>query len=187
MKHGSNLLLLSASPTRGRHSGFSNFFVSIISILLRHFNLSHVLSHRIHKPLFRTSPFPLSWQLHPQHPSLNIPIVFPPYMSKPPQSCFSCFLSKPSHLRCSSNLFIPDLVHSCHSKSSNQLIISLQIMMLVWINYLLFYLCIIHVHFIFINVNYMFYISTAIMLFDRWFNIMLTSFLTLYYIDVAML
>ena len=28
--------------------------------------------------LFWPSPFPLSWQVHPQHPSPNIPIIFPP-------------------------------------------------------------------------------------------------------------
>ena len=32
------------------------------------------------------------------HPIGPIPIIFPPYMSIPPQSCLSCFLSKPSHL-----------------------------------------------------------------------------------------
>ena len=66
-----------------------------------------------------TSPniptFPLSWQLHPHHTSPNIPIIFPLYMSIPPQSCLSCFLSKPSHLCCPSDVLIPDLVHSCHS------------------------------------------------------------------------
>ena len=51
--------------------------VSIFCILLRHFNHCLVLSHRIHKPPFIPSPFPLSWQLHPQHPSPNIPIIFP--------------------------------------------------------------------------------------------------------------
>ena len=84
-------------------------------ILLRHFNLSHVLFHHIHKPPFWPSPFPLSWQLHPQHPSPNIPIIFPPKVSIPSQSCLSCFLSKLSHLCCPSDVLIPDLVHSCHS------------------------------------------------------------------------
>ena len=46
----------------------------IFCILLRHFNLSHVLFHHIYKPLLWPSPFPLSWQLHLQHPSPNIPI-----------------------------------------------------------------------------------------------------------------
>ena len=63
---------------------------------LCHFNnYCHVLSHCIHKPPFRHIPFPFSSQLHPQHPSPNMPIIFPPFMS-----CLSCFLSKPSHLRC---------------------------------------------------------------------------------------
>ena len=44
--------------------------------------------------------FPLSWQLNRQHPSPNIPSIFPQYMSKPTQSCLTYFLSKPSHLRC---------------------------------------------------------------------------------------
>ena len=52
-------------------------------ILLRHLNLSNVLFHHIHKPPFWPSPFPLSWQLHPQHPSPNIPIIFPPKVSVP--------------------------------------------------------------------------------------------------------
>ena len=55
---------------------FPSPVVSIFCIC--HFKVSHVLSHRIHKPPFRTFPFPLSWQLHPQHPSPNIPIIFPP-------------------------------------------------------------------------------------------------------------
>ena len=75
---------------------FPSPFIPIFCILLRHFNRCHVLSHRIHKPPFRPSPFPLSWQFHPQHPSPNIPIIFPPYMSIPPQSCLSCVLSKPN-------------------------------------------------------------------------------------------
>ena len=43
----------------------------IFCILLRHFNrfnLSHALFHHVHKPPFWPSSFPLSWQLHPQHP-----------------------------------------------------------------------------------------------------------------------
>ena len=96
-------------------SDFPTPVVPIFGILLRHFNLSHVLFRRILKPPF--GPFPLSWQLHPRHPSHNISIIFPPYMSIPPQSCLSCFLSKPSRLCCPSDvrLLIPDLVHSCHS------------------------------------------------------------------------
>ena len=69
-------------------------FGPMFCILLRHFSHYHVLSHLIHKPPFRPSLFPLSWQLHPQHPSPNIPIIFPLYMYKPPQSCLSCVLSK---------------------------------------------------------------------------------------------
>ena len=57
---------------------FPSPVVPINCIFLRHFNVSHVLFHHIHKPHFWPSPFPLSWQLHPQHPSPNIPIIFPP-------------------------------------------------------------------------------------------------------------
>ena len=124
-------LLSIESPQNCRHSSSSSSFgffpswvatadfpspvVSINCIFLRHFNLSHVLFHHIHKPPFWPSPFPLSWQLHPQHPSPNIPIIFPPYVSIPSQSCLSSFLSKLSHLCCPSDVLIPDLVHSCHS------------------------------------------------------------------------
>ena len=59
---------------------FPSPVVPIFSILFRHFNLSHVLFHHIHKPPFWPSPFPLSWQLHPQHPSHNMPIIFPKYI-----------------------------------------------------------------------------------------------------------
>ena len=79
---------------------FPSPVVPIFCILLRHFNLSHVLFHHIHKPPLWPSPFPLSWQLHPQHLSPNIRITFPPYVTIPPQSRLSCFLSKPSHLCC---------------------------------------------------------------------------------------
>ena len=78
-------------------------FCSLLCVFLRHFHCRHILSHRIHKPPFRPSPFHLSWQLHRQHPSPNVPSIFPQYMSKPPQSCLSYFLSKPSHLRCPSH------------------------------------------------------------------------------------
>ena len=59
------LLLLSAFPIRSRHSWFSMSSCSYIlySGVLRHFNLSHVLFHHIHKPPVWPSPFPLSW--HP--------------------------------------------------------------------------------------------------------------------------
>ena len=87
---------------------FNHCHVLSHRILLRHFNHCHVLPHRIHKPPFRPTPFPLSWQLLPRHPSPNIPVIFPPYMSIPPQAHLSCFIPKPSHLRRPSNLLIPD-------------------------------------------------------------------------------
>ena len=118
-KHYKRQTLSSSSCFVFSHQGspqrIFHYYLSIFCILLRHFNLSHVLFHHIHKPPFWPSPFPLSWQLHPQHLSPHIPIIFPPYMTIPPQSCLSCFLSKPSHLCCPSDVLIPDLVHSCHS------------------------------------------------------------------------
>ena len=65
-------------PSGVATADFPSPVVSINCIFLRHFNLSHVLFHHIHKPPFWPSVFPLSWQLHPQHPSPNIPIIFPP-------------------------------------------------------------------------------------------------------------
>ena len=89
-------------------------FRPMLCILIRNFRHCHVLCRRIREPPFRPSPFPLSWRFNPQHP--DIPIIFPPYMSNPPKSCLSCFLSKPpSHLCCPSDVLIPDLVHYCHS------------------------------------------------------------------------
>ena len=90
-------------------------FVLIIYIFLRHFNHCHILSPRIHKPPFRPSQFPLSWQLHPQHPSANIIllIIFPPCMSKPPQPLMCSLQTVLPAL--SSDVLIPDLAHSCHS------------------------------------------------------------------------
>ena len=49
------LLVLSASPFRGRHSGFPSTFVRIFCILLRHFYYFQVLFHRIQKPQLRPS------------------------------------------------------------------------------------------------------------------------------------
>ena len=101
--HGRNSRL--QDLTVGLHTssfGFStaDFLSPFCCILFRHFNHCHVLSHRIHKLPLRPSPFPLSCQFHPQHPSPNFPIIFRPYMSIPSQSCLPpYFLPKPSHLR----------------------------------------------------------------------------------------
>ena len=65
-------------PSGVTTADFTSPVVPNFCILLRHFNLSHVLSHRIHKPPSRPSPFPLFWQFHPQHRYFNIPIIFPP-------------------------------------------------------------------------------------------------------------
>ena len=40
-------------------------------------------------------------------------IIIFPILSKPHQSCLSCFLSKPSHLHSPSDVRISDIVHSC--------------------------------------------------------------------------
>ena len=39
------------------------------------------------KNSFWATPFPFSLPFHPRTPSVNIPIIFPPYKSKPPQCC----------------------------------------------------------------------------------------------------
>ena len=65
-------------PSGVATADFPSPVVSINCIFLRHFNLSRVLFLHINKPPFWPSPFPLSWQLHHQRPSPNIPIIFPP-------------------------------------------------------------------------------------------------------------
>ena len=104
-----HLFLSSASSSVTSTTAMSS---PIFCILLRHSNYCHVLSGRIPVPTFRPSPFPLSWQFHR---SSNTPIIFPPYMCMPPQSCLVCFLSKPSHLRCPPDVLISDLIHLCQS------------------------------------------------------------------------
>ena len=56
-------------PSRIAMSDFTSPCAAITCILPRHFNHCHVISHCIHKPHCMPFPFPLSWQLHPQHPS----------------------------------------------------------------------------------------------------------------------
>ena len=86
----------------------------IFNIFQHHyFRSCHVLSRRIQKSPFRPSAI-LSYLSHPQLPSPNIPSIFPPYTSKPRQSCLSWFLSKSSHLRCPTSVLIPGRVHSRH-------------------------------------------------------------------------
>ena len=104
-------LFLVASPVSDRHSRLS---------ICR-------CSYRLHPPP-SLQPLPCPFSLLSGLPrfifpgcsilSILLPIYpssFPrtSYMSKPPQSCLSCFLSKPSHLRCPLDLLIPDLVHYC--------------------------------------------------------------------------
>ena len=82
----------------------------------------HVICHTILRPPLWPS---LSWQLHYQHSSPNVPFIPPFHMSKPSQSHLSCFIPKPSNLGWSSNLVIsiassilpPPAVppfHQCH-------------------------------------------------------------------------
>ena len=85
------LLLLSAFPIRGRHSGFSFSSCFYQLYLPPSLQPQPCPLHHIHKPPFWPTPFPLSWQLHPQHPSPNIPIIFPLYMSISPQSSSRVF------------------------------------------------------------------------------------------------
>ena len=78
-------------------AGSPSPFCSLLRVFLRHFHRCRVLSHRIHKPPFRPSPFPLSWQLHRQPPSPNIP-------SRP-----ASFLgTSPNHLSLASRTFSPN-------------------------------------------------------------------------------
>ena len=74
--------------------------VPIFCILVRHFSHCHVLSNRIHMPPYIPFPFHLSWQLPPQHPSPNIPIILPPNTFSPPHLLFFstllCLLSSSS-------------------------------------------------------------------------------------------
>ena len=102
-------------PSRVATADFPTAFGPMLCILFRHFNHSHVLSHRIHKPY---SQHPLPLQFDTKHPAPIIPIIFPPYMyimSKRTQSCLSCLLCKPSHPASPSAVIISDGMHSCHS------------------------------------------------------------------------
>ena len=76
---------------------FPSPFVPIFCILLHHFSHCNVLSHRIHKPPLRSSPFPLSWQFHPQHQTM-IDFLFRLLTSRVVTADFLCssFLSVPS-------------------------------------------------------------------------------------------
>ena len=79
-------------PSGVATADFPSPVVSINCILLRHFNLSHVLFRHISKPPFWPSTFPLSWQLHPQHPSPNIPIIF--HLTRVPHIDWALVLSR---------------------------------------------------------------------------------------------
>ena len=105
-------------PIRGRHSGFSISSCSYLRTVSSSVTSTSAMSS------FTTSInllFGLPRFLFPGNSVLgillpkSIPIIFPQYMAIPPQSRLSCFLSKPSHLCCPSDVLIPDFVHSCHS------------------------------------------------------------------------
>ena len=105
------LLFFRLFPSGVATADYPSPVLPFFCIPLRHFNLSYVLFHFVHKPPFWLSLFHLSWQLHPQHPSPNIYSIFPSCISMPPRSC----LSNSSHLCCPYDILIPDLFHSCHS------------------------------------------------------------------------
>ena len=104
--------LLHSSYGFSRHCGFSTIRSYLLHPSPSLPPLPCPLSHCIHKPPF--SPSRVCWQFHPQHPSPNISIIFPPYMSKPPQSCLSCFLQPVTPALSLCDVLRPDQVHSCH-------------------------------------------------------------------------
>ena len=107
-----NLLLLSAFPIRGRHSGFS--FSCCFYLLYPPLSLQHQPCPLSPHP--STSFFGLPCFFFPGNSILSI--LLPIYSSSFLRRCpyrLSCFLSKPSNLCSPSDVLIPDLVHSCHS------------------------------------------------------------------------
>ena len=78
LSHWSFVFFFRLFPSGVATADFPSPVISSFCIILRHFNLSHILFHHIHKPPVWPSSFPLSWQLNPQHHSPNIPIIFPP-------------------------------------------------------------------------------------------------------------
>ena len=63
-------------PSGVATADFPSPVVSSFCILFRHFNLSHVLFHHIHKPPFWPSPFPLSCQVCFRYHVLFISVNF---------------------------------------------------------------------------------------------------------------
>ena len=84
-------------PSRVATTDFTSPCVPFFCTLLRDFLHSHSLSDRIHKPPSRPSPFPLSWQFHPQHPSLNMYTSSFLHTRTNHLSLASRVVSKPSH------------------------------------------------------------------------------------------
>ena len=96
-------------PSRVATAEFPSPFGPIFCILLRHFSHWHIISHRTINLLLG-----LPRSLFPCRSILSIllpicPSLFPPYrryMSKPHQSCLSCFLSNLSHPCCPGDVLI---------------------------------------------------------------------------------
>ena len=126
--HSSHILSSPSFAFRGRHSGFP--FGPIFCILLRHFNLSHVLSHRIHKPPFGPSRFifPGSCILSILSPN-NISIIYPRYLQVQTTPVlplmFSPFLSLLTKIVTSFNsAILPTLMLSIPSHNCATVIVS---------------------------------------------------------------
>ena len=102
------LLLFRLFPSGVATADFPSPVVSINCIFLRHFNLSHVLFHHTHKPPFWPSPVSsflatpssASFSKYTHHLS-SVYVHTPPGLSP--------------NLPTSSDVLIPDIVHSCHS------------------------------------------------------------------------
>ena len=92
----------------------------ILCILFSHTSYLHVLFYFIHKSPFWSSSWPPVWQSKPHHPSTNIFIICPLYMSKPIQSGLFDFLSKTSNTCCPSDVLIPGPINPRHSKRKPQ-------------------------------------------------------------------
>ena len=89
-------------------------FCSILRVFLRHFHCCHVLSHRIHKPPFRSSPFLFPGSsivsvLLPIYPAASFLSTCPNHLGLASRT------SSPNGPTCAVPLMYSFLVHSCHS------------------------------------------------------------------------
>ena len=112
-------LLISAMPTVLFHASHSyhkkQTSVRIYSIktCLSKFSCSLFSLNTSINLLFMPPRFVLSWQLHPLHPSPNIPITHQlssVHVQRLQTTSVCRVLSQPSHLRCPSDVLVPDLV-----------------------------------------------------------------------------